>query len=225
MLPTNNITLERILLHSRATSMFTPGIERTTPCCETGTPINENMSRAATALSACKNSTALLSANDGIGTIQRRKTSGNISVRAARVPKHTAKLAIHHSTNASMLSESCTSSGMSAALHFAKPAIKTATNNKAEPMRKSAWAIGFCDLQSNKIRPALTGSIRNRCVYSSLCSARENVRASACHPTASDTTQRKAKLRFDRTVVIGISLSNQNAGHVDRGGMLAAWTI
>ena len=50
MLAINNITLERILLHSRATSMFTPGMERANPCCETGTPVNENMSRAATAL-------------------------------------------------------------------------------------------------------------------------------------------------------------------------------
>src|SRR5437867_8198423 len=136
MLATSNITLERILLHSRATSMFAPGIERTTPCCETGTPINENMSRAATALSACKNSTTLFTANDGMGTIQRRKTSGNRSVLEARVPKHATKLAIHHSTSTSMLSESWTSSGAPTSLHFAKPAIKTAPNNNAEAMRK-----------------------------------------------------------------------------------------
>src|SRR5207247_1333774 len=105
MLATNNITLERILLHSRATSIFTPGIDRTNPCCETGTPINENMSRAATALSACKNSTTLFKANDGMGTIQRRKTSGNRSVREVWVPKHVTKLAIHHSTSASMPTE------------------------------------------------------------------------------------------------------------------------
>src|SRR5437762_255407 len=43
MLATSNITLERILLHSRATSMFAPGIERTTPCCETGTPVTAKM--------------------------------------------------------------------------------------------------------------------------------------------------------------------------------------
>ena len=166
------------------------------------------MSRAATALSVCKNSTTLFTANDGMGTIQRRKTSGNRSVLEARVPKHATKLAIHHSTSTSMLSESCTSSGAPTSLHFAKPAIKTAPNNNAEAMRKFGCTTGFCDLQSNKIRPALTGSIRNRCVYSSLCRARENVRASACHPTASDTAQRKAKLRFDRTPVITIRLFN-----------------
>src|SRR5205807_1351097 len=147
MLATNNIALERILLHARATSMFTPGIERTNPCCETGTPIKENMSRAATALSACKNSTTLFKTNDGMGTIQKRKTRGKRSVRAARAPKQATRLAIHHSTSASMLSESCTSSDMSAALHFAKPAIKTAANHKVEPMRKSACTRGFCDLQ------------------------------------------------------------------------------
>src|SRR5207253_2734870 len=138
MLATNNIALERILLHARATSMFTPGIERTNPCCETGTPIKENMSRAATALSACKNSTTLFKTNDGMGTIQKRKTRGKRSVRAARAPKHATRLAIHHSTRAS-----------------------------------------------------------------------EDVRASGCHPTTSDTTQRKAKLRFDRIRFITIRPFNR----------------
>src|SRR5438552_8930762 len=143
MLATNNIALERILLHSRATSMFPPGIERTNPCCETGTPIKENMSRAATALSACKNSTILFKTNDGMGTIQKRKTRGKRSVRAARAPKQATRVAIHHSTSASMLSESCTSSDMSAALQFAKTEIKKVANQQVEHKRKSAITSGI----------------------------------------------------------------------------------
>jgi len=106
MLAISNITLERMLLHSRATSMFTPGIERTNPCCETETPINENMSREAVVDCACRNSTVLFSGRDGIGTIQKRNRRGKRNEREARVPKQTTKLAIHHRSSASMPTES-----------------------------------------------------------------------------------------------------------------------
>src|SRR5947208_5795836 len=164
MLAINNITLERILLHSRATSMLTPGIERTNPWCETGTPINKNISRAATALSACKNSTTLLSANEGIGTIQRRNTSGNRHSREKRPPKQITKLAIHHSTTASMLSDNRPSSDRPTAHHLAQPAVKTAANSKSTLARKFARMAGFLDLHSRTIRLALIGSISSRWV-------------------------------------------------------------
>ena len=47
MVVTTSIRLERILLHSRATSISSPGIDSMIPSCVAGTPTARNMIRAA----------------------------------------------------------------------------------------------------------------------------------------------------------------------------------
>src|SRR5271170_2543369 len=101
MLVTKRNRLERMLLHSRATSMFNPGMERILPCCETGTPTDKNRNRAAKAEPCCRDCTILINANAGRGTIQKRKARGKSNERLTRVPKQKTKAAIHHSTSAS----------------------------------------------------------------------------------------------------------------------------
>ena len=73
MVVTTSIRLERILLHSRATSISSPGMDNMIPSCVTGTPTARNMIRAANADCCCRNSTIQLKANSGMGTIQEQK--------------------------------------------------------------------------------------------------------------------------------------------------------
>ena len=68
MVVTTSIRVDRILLHSRATSILRLGIDSMIPSCVTGTPTARNMIRAATADCCCKNSTIRLKANSGMGT-------------------------------------------------------------------------------------------------------------------------------------------------------------
>ena len=76
MVVTSNMRLERMLLHSRATSMFRPGMDSKIPSRALGTPKAENSSSAAIADPRCNNCTIRTNATDGMGTIQKRKHKG-----------------------------------------------------------------------------------------------------------------------------------------------------
>src|SRR5208283_3316375 len=73
---TNNIRLERILLHSSATSSVSPGIVNWTPSCVTGTPAVAKRRLAAHAEPCCKKLTMWFNANSGRGTNHSRKHRG-----------------------------------------------------------------------------------------------------------------------------------------------------
>ena len=77
MVVTTSIRLDRMLLHSRLTSISRFGIDSMIPSCVTGTLAARNMIRAASADCCCKNSIMRLRAKSGIGTIKKRKQRGN----------------------------------------------------------------------------------------------------------------------------------------------------
>ena len=72
-----SIRLERMLLHSRATSMSSPGMDSIIPSCVTGTRATRNMSRAVVADCCCNHSMVQFNTASGIGTINSRKQRGN----------------------------------------------------------------------------------------------------------------------------------------------------
>src|SRR5260370_35617255 len=105
MVVTTSIMLDRILLHSRATSISSPGMDNMIPSPVTGTPTAQNKIRAAIADCCCKNSTIQLRANSGMGTIKNRKQRGNRKDRKTSTPKQSITLPIHQVTSAHMLSD------------------------------------------------------------------------------------------------------------------------
>src|SRR5271165_4651793 len=99
---TNNIRLERILLHSSATSSVSPGMVNRTPSCVTGTPAVAKRRLAAYAEHCCKKFTMWFNANSGRGTSHNKKHSGKTHTRERRVPKQQTNDPIHHVTTASI---------------------------------------------------------------------------------------------------------------------------
>src|ERR1039457_675522 len=89
MVVTTSIRLDRILLHSRATSMSSPGMDSMIPSCVTGTPTARNMIRADTADCCCKNSTIQFKANSGMGTTKKRKQEGKKTAEKFLLQKQT----------------------------------------------------------------------------------------------------------------------------------------
>src|SRR5579859_7915733 len=106
-----SIELERILLHSLATSSVNPGIVSITPFCTTGTPIAENSPCAAKADPCCKRRTIWVRINSGNGTKPNKKHNGNRTNRETREPKQNRKIPIHESTRAIISIERRTSEG------------------------------------------------------------------------------------------------------------------
>src|ERR1700691_2085887 len=135
MVVTTNIRLERILLHSRATSISRFGMDNMIPSCVTGTPIAWNRIRAADADCCCKNSTIQFSARLGMGMIKNRKQRGKIKDRTVLAPKHKTTLAIHQVTRENMLSDSRTSSGAARMAQRPKKFIARARLNRTAPVR------------------------------------------------------------------------------------------
>src|SRR5271163_5023841 len=142
MVVTTSIKLERMLLHSFATSTVKPGMVRKKPSCETGTPTTVNRSSAVNADHCCRNVMMRASINEGIGTIHKRKPSGKRKVRAARVPKHRTNAPAHQLTTASMERVSRVS-GPSAGPHFDNAAITADSRQKASPHLAPGVAEGF----------------------------------------------------------------------------------
>src|SRR5271166_5003094 len=87
MVVTNKIRLERMLLHSSATSSVSPGIVSRRPSCVTGTPAIAKSRLAAYAELCCKKLTMWFNANSGRGTNHNKKHRGKTQTREIRVPK------------------------------------------------------------------------------------------------------------------------------------------
>src|SRR5579863_8275709 len=98
MVVISNIELDRMLLHSLATSTVKPGMVSMKPFCATGTPAAVNRIWAADVEPCCKSLTTLFNRNVGNGTIQNKKQSGKSNAFETRVPKQQTKAPIHHRT-------------------------------------------------------------------------------------------------------------------------------
>jgi hypothetical protein len=195
MVITNNIRLERILLHSRATSTVSPGIETRTPSREAGTPTAENSNHAAMAEPCCSQCTILTSKNEGMGTIQKRKHRGKIRERETPAPKQMAKAPIHIITKASIAAGSRKSELGDGRNDLLSTAIrKPAANryNPALPLVRDGFDAAA--LHSEQIKAALIGRIRIMCVYESSCRARENVLVIGRHEIAAEKRESNPQL-------------------------------
>ncbi len=157
MVVTSNMRLDRMLLHSRATSTFRPGIDSTIPARTFGTPKAENSSSAAIADPRCNNCTIFVKATGGMGTIQKRKQSGKRSVRARLVPKHRTNAAIHKITKAAMPTDNRNSAGN----HLVETAVRIPTANKHTPAGTSPDRVEYWDFHSDQINAALIGKMRS----------------------------------------------------------------
>jgi 4'-phosphopantetheinyl transferase len=78
--------LERMLLHSFATSMVTPGTKRRNPCRETGVPTAWKMRYAISVEACCKARMTRSKATSGNGTISSKNKSGKAAARNALNP-------------------------------------------------------------------------------------------------------------------------------------------
>src|SRR5579862_823587 len=171
ILVTTNMRLDRKLLHSCATSRLSPGIESTTPFCETGTPTVGNYTLAESAEPLCQNAIVLFNSRSGSGTSQNKKQSGNSKDRNVEAPKLTANDPSHQVTSVTILQNIRTSL---ASLKLTKP-ITAATNNNASPIQPSGFRSVRGEGHSVYMRARLIGIISKMCVYSSRRSAREKV--------------------------------------------------
>src|SRR5271166_2655989 len=129
---TNNIRLERILLHSSATSSVSPGIVNWTPSCVTGTPAVAKRRLAAHAEPCCKKLTMWFNANSGRGTNHSRKHREKTYIREIRVPKQQTNDPIHQMTTANMPRKSCIPTG-----RLAGP--PPATPDGADDANQNGW--------------------------------------------------------------------------------------
>jgi hypothetical protein len=192
---TSNIRLERMLLHSCATSTFGPGMERKTPWNEVGTLAAENNSHAARADPHSNICTILTSANKGIGTIQKRKQRGKSRDRAAVVRKHRTNAAIHKTTIASMPIESRTSGTCQALHNVAETAIRIPTVSKDNPGHTFREDERCPVFRCEKINVMLTGRIRSMWVNSASRSAWAKVLNKGRHKIAEESSHRNANPR------------------------------
>ena len=172
---TSNIKLDRMLLHSRATSTVRPGIDTRTPVRDTGTPTAEKSSDAAIADPCCSDWTILSSRNAGIGTSRNRKQRGKSSRRAAFVPKQITNAASHRTTKAAIPAAKRTSAAGQPDHHLLNAAIRPPAANKYMPALDLAEETDASESHSDKIKAALIGRIRMMCVYESSCRARDSV--------------------------------------------------
>src|SRR5271166_1493712 len=197
ILLTSNTRLERILLHSLATSMFSPGIDSTTPSCPTGTRAVAKSRWAADAEPCCKKLTMRLKANSGTGTNHSKKHRGKTHIRKIRVPKQQTNDPIHYVTTANMLRESCSSVARLPTHHLPpiKP-IRTAITIRVRPVRKFGSRFAFRDRHFKQIRATLMGRIRRMCVYASFRSANPSIATRLCRHRTRETAHREAKLRY-----------------------------
>src|SRR5271166_2240336 len=118
MVVTMSTRLERILLHSGATSRVSPGICTNMPSCVAGTRVIQKRECAACTDPCCKSRTTPFKANSGRGTSQNKKQRGNIERRKARVPKQRAKATITQITKARIFSVSSRSEERAADFHL-----------------------------------------------------------------------------------------------------------
>ena len=134
MVVTKSMELERMLLHSCATSTERPGIVSTNPSCETGTPAALNSQWAERAEPCCSRFMTVANADCGQGTSQNRKHSGKIKALATWDPRQRVHAPIQKRTSASMRQESCTSGSTTPSRATVKAATITDARISADPM-------------------------------------------------------------------------------------------
>src|SRR5258708_1700375 len=208
MLQTTNIRLERMLLHSLATSTVKPGMVSKTPSFATGTPTAANSTCAVKADPCCKRLTISFKTACGNGTSQNRKQRGKSNDRETREPEQRMKAPIHDSTSENTMMESGVWKVRKHDNPLKKRKTKPAIASKRHPIRTLGANIGLRDRHSKKIRVALIGKIRSTCVYSSSRSASAKVLTRGRHSTNKKTTHRRAKLRCDANLVTDFSYFN-----------------
>src|SRR5208282_5411430 len=186
MLVTRSIELDRMLLHSLATSTVKSGMVSRTPLWVTGTPTAAKSPCAAQVEPCCKRCTISFVATRGSGTNPNKKHKGKRTARAAREPKQRTKAPIHERTSANICSESLPSADIEVDKPIARPAIKKDAASKAEPARTFPAANGLRDCLSRKISATVSGRIRSKWVYSSSASANRNVLTSGCQPISKE---------------------------------------
>src|SRR5579863_8067074 len=125
MVVTARMRLERMLLHSGATSSVNPGICTNMPSCVAGTLVSQKSRCAACTEPCCKRRTITFKANSGSGTSQNKKQRGKLERRKARVPKHSTKAAIDQSTKESIFSVSSRSEGRAGDFDLFHTVIRT----------------------------------------------------------------------------------------------------
>jgi len=185
---TSNIKLDRMLLHSGATSRVNPGICRSVPLCATGISNAWKSKCADTTEPRCRTLTTESSRNSGNGTIHNKKQRGKTARRKARAPKQRANAAIHHATNASMFTESCTSGDSGTAFVLTAALTSTAKAKHAEVILVPRLDTGSGDFQSIKTSAALMGKIKSICVYWSSLMARAKAAIKGRNQTAREIT-------------------------------------
>src|SRR5580704_3876981 len=205
MLVSTNIRLERMLLHSFATSRVKPGIVRKKPSCDTGTPAAVNKSWAANADHCCRNVIMWASMNSGAGTSHNKKPSGNRKARATALPKHRTNAPAHQITTASMLNESRASGG-NPGPHSASMATVTDTTQIADPQRNPGLGEDLNSCRSRKISAATMGRTRRIWVYSSRFKAKEKAAASARHSAGMATPHNTA----NRSGAVNLVISGES---------------
>src|SRR5258708_7763216 len=141
MLQTTNIRLERMLLHSLATSTVKPGMVSKTPSFATGTPTAANSTCAVKADPCCKRLTISFKTACGNGTSQNRKQRGKSNDRETREPEQRMKAPIHDSTSENILIESCMSEGIEADNPLPTPLTKTPLAPTMHPLPPTAAHI------------------------------------------------------------------------------------
>ena len=119
MVVITNRQLERMLLHSFATSISSPVRERKIPFRWTGSPTARNSKVAIHADPCWSHPTITFNTTPGTGTSKNKKQRGNRKDRKARWPKQNTTLAIHQVTRVNMASDGRTSSDAALIPHLA----------------------------------------------------------------------------------------------------------
>ncbi len=188
---TNSIRLDRMLLHSRATSTVTPGIEMNIPFCMTGMPNAAKSNRVAFADCCCRKTTIRSSANSGSGTRQNRKRRANNNRCEIRLPKQNTKEPSHQVTRAVMFIARWTSGDKLGVLHRLKQPIRIDSSSNPRAFFDPCAGAELADFHSRKIKAAATGKIKRMCVYSSLFSASLKVLTTGRPQKTRETANRK----------------------------------
>src|SRR6266850_6072431 len=94
---------DRMPLHSSATWIVKFDKLNTNPCRKTGTPRSENRMSVASAELRCRNPMMASKRKEGSGTIKRRKSSPNETLRPSVIPKQDTKIPQQITTHAKII--------------------------------------------------------------------------------------------------------------------------
>src|ERR1700687_6024814 len=153
--------VERIPLHSLATSMLTPGRWKTSPSRRTGTPVKLKRTSAISAEPDCSKEMTRSSRKFDRGTVRKRKRREKWADFTAAFPKEKANPAIQRKMTATTLQVS-RRSGIS--LSPAKRTLMAMTTDKKRKMPPPAWKERLLKMvrRSMNSRPAVRKGISMR---------------------------------------------------------------